>query len=254
MTTDPAPPWRVVWITGASTGIGREVAIKLATRGVKVAASARRADKLETLASDHPNIVPFTLDVTNAERMAQTVDRIEQTLGPIDLAIFSAGLWQQMSAKQFDLDTFNHIIDVNLKGVTNGLAAVMPKMIERGSGHIAPIASIAGYRGLPRSTAYGASKAALINLAESLQPDLKRYGVTVSIINPGFVDTPMTEVNDFPMPFMIPVETAADKIINGLERKKFDIAFAWPLVATLKFARALPYPLSFWFVRTFIAR
>ena len=245
--------WNVVWITGGSSGIGCELARLCAQQGAKVAVTSRASDKLDALADSSDNIYAYPGDVTDRAGMSDVVQRIEADLGPIDLAVFSAGVWKPMGAKEFDADAFQRIMDVNYIGVINCMAPLIPAMTDRGRGHIAPIASVASYRGLPKSAAYGASKSAVVHVAESLQPELKRRGVTMSVVNPGFVDTPMTEVNDFDMPYMIDARTAAEKTLRGLKRKKFEIAYPWPMVLQLKLARILPYPIFFWLIRTFIA-
>jgi short-subunit dehydrogenase len=142
---------------------------------------------------------------------------------------------------------------VNYQGIVNGIEAVLPAMLERGHGHIGFVSSIAGYRGLPRALAYGPSKAALINLAEGLRNDLAARGIRLSVINPGYVATPMTADNKFPMPFMVPVERAARKIVRGLQRGKYEITFPWQLVALAKLGRLLPNGMFFWYARTFLA-
>lgn len=247
-----APKWKVAWITGASTGIGREIAINLARRGVRVAASARSAGELEALAARQPGILAVPLDVTDAAAVTAAADRVSKELGPIDLAIFNAGVWQPIGARNFDPAKNATSMNVNYQGVCNGIAAILPSMIARSSGQIGLVSSVAGYRGLPKAIAYAPSKAAVISLAETLAPDLARYGVTVSVINPGFVETPMTAVNDFPMPFIIKADDAAERIVRGLERKKFEIAFPWQLVGLMKVLRLLPYPVFFWYVRNFM--
>ena len=246
-------PWQTVWITGASSGIGRDVALQLARAGVKVAASARSADALKALAAEHSGITAFPLDVTDAAAVATVVKAIEASLGPINLAILNAGVWHPMGARDFDGQKAKDSIAVNYFGITNAIDALMPLMIARRSGHLAFVSSVAGYRGLPKAAGYSPSKAAVISLAETLKPDLEAYGVAVSVINPGFVETPMTSVNKFPMPFMIKSEDAAGRIIAGLKAGKFEIAFPWQLVSLLKLARILPYPLFFWYSRTFLS-
>jgi short-subunit dehydrogenase len=241
--------WRVVWITGASTGIGRALARQLATEGVIVAASARNSDALNNLGS---TIKPYPLDVTDAKAVATTHAQIERDLGPIDLVICAAGRFTPLELNHFDLENFTSTMAVNYMGTVNVLAAILPGMRARKSGHISWIASVAGYRGLPRSAAYGPTKAALINLAECLAPELARDGITVSLINPGFVATPMTAQNDFPMPLIMSPETAATKIIAGLKQKTWEIAFPLRLVATLKLARLLPASLYFRIIEKFI--
>jgi NAD(P)-dependent dehydrogenase (short-subunit alcohol dehydrogenase family) len=244
--------WSVVWITGASSGIGRELAIRLAKEGSKVAVSARSADKLAEVAALQPGIVAFPLDVTDGAATQATVAAIEALLGPIDLAVLNAGTWDPMSAKDFSGARANASMQVNYIGPANGIEALSPRFIARKAGHIALVSSVAGYRGMPQASAYAPTKAAVINLAESLRPDFARHGVTLSVINPGFVATPMTAVNQFPMPFLMPVDKAVEQIVSGLAKKKFEIAFPWQLVAVLKIMRVLPYPVYFWVARTFL--
>jgi short-subunit dehydrogenase len=245
--------WRTAWITGASTGIGRALAIALAGRGVKVAASARSAERLAELARDHPGITPLPLDVTDAAAVARAARDVAATLGPLGLVVLNAGVWEPMSARSFSAAKAQRSMAVNYLGVVNGIEAVLPRMLERGAGHIAMVASVAGYRGMGPTAAYGPTKAAVINLAETLRNDLAARGVAVSVINPGYVETPMTSVNKFPMPFIISAEDAARRIIRGLERGKFEIAFPWQLVALMKLGRLMPNPLFFWYARTFLA-
>jgi short-subunit dehydrogenase len=248
-----AARWRTAWITGASTGIGQALAVALAKRGVKVAASARSTDKLAELVHAHPGIAPLPLDVTDAAATAEAVSIVSRTLGPIDLAVLNAGNWEAMSARNYSAAKAARSMAVNYQGVANGVAALLPGMIERGQGHIAMVASVAGYRGLGPTAAYGPSKAAVINLAETLRNDLVARGIAVSVINPGYVDTPMTRVNKFPMPYMISAEDAARRIIRGLEKGKFEIAFPWQLMALMKLGRLMPNRMFFWYARTFLA-
>ena len=250
-----AAPWRTAWITGASTGIGRALALNLGRRGVKVAASARSLDKLAEVAELDTNITPFPLDVADLGATTETVRSIAARLGPIDLAVLNAGVWEAMSSRNFSADRAQRSMAVNYQGVANGLEALLPDMRERGSGHIAMVGSVAGYRGFsPLVAAYGPTKAAVINLAETLRNDLVACGIAVSVINPGYVETPMTGRNKFPMPFMITAEDAAQRIVRGLEKGRFEIAFPWQMVALMKLGRLLPYPLFFWYARTILAR
>ena len=239
-------PWKLVWITGASTGIGREVALQLAARGVTVAVSARSAEKLEGMGE---NIKPYPLDVTDAAAVAKTIAQIEAELGPIDLALMGAGAYAPIAMDQIKPELFASIMNVNYMGVVNAVAALVPIMRQRGRGHIAWIASVSGYRGLPKASAYGPTKAALINLAESLKPQLGALGLTVSVVNPGFVETPMTKANDFPMPFLMTPQDAARRTIDGLAKGKFEVAYPTRFVAILKFARLLPYAIYFWLIK-----
>jgi short-subunit dehydrogenase len=240
------PRWPAVWVTGASSGIGRELAVQLAARGSAVAASARSEDELAALASGDDLISSYPLDVTGTGPVADTVESIERDLGPIDLAILAAGTWTQVKAAgKFDPDTFRRAMEVNYQGTVNALAALVPRMVARGRGHIAIVASVAGYRGLPKAAAYGPTKAALINLAESIRPELEARGVRISVINPGFVRTPMTDVNTFPMPFLMEPDEAARRIVAGLEAGKYEIAFPIRFVVLMKLLRILPNALFF---------
>jgi short-subunit dehydrogenase len=239
------PNWKVAWITGASTGIGREIAIQLAGQGVKIAASARSAQKLQDLGL---NIQPYPLDVTDAVAVKEVVLRIERELGQIDLVIMAAGTYEEIDATQIDPVKFTKMLSVNYLGVVNGIAALLPVMLARGRGHISWVASVAGYRGLPKAAAYGPTKAALINLAESLKPELALKGLKISVINPGFVETPMTAGNKFPMPFLMKADAAARRTIAGLAKGKFEIAYPTRFVAILKVMRVLPYRVFFWLI------
>ena len=247
--------WRTVWITGASSGIGRAVALRLAASGARVAASARTEAGLAALAAENSAVAAFPLDVVEPGPVADTVERIERELGGIDLAILAAGTWTQVKpARAFDPEVFRRAMEVNYLGTVNALAALVPRMVARGGGHIAIVASVAGYRGLPRAAAYGPSKAALINLAESIRPELEARGVRISVINPGFVRTPMTDVNRFPMPFLMEPDEAARRIVAGLAAGRYEIAFPTRFVAVMKLLRALPDAAFFWVVRTLMMR
>ena len=242
-----AVPWKVVWITGASTGIGREMALQLAARGATVAASARSGEKLTSLGA---NIKPYPLDVTDRAAVLATIKSIEQELGAIDLAVLAAGTYTPVEVENFSLTIFEMAMATNYLGVVNALAGLLPRMMSRRSGHVAWIASVAGYVGLPKAAAYGPSKAALINLAESLKPDLDIHGVTVSVINPGFVETPLTAQNDFNMPFLMKASEAAKLSIEGLLKCRFEIAYPLRFVIIMKLARLIPYALFFRLIRT----
>ncbi len=247
-------PWRIVWITGASTGIGAEVAHQLAAEGVTVAVSARKADALATAAASNPNIKAYPLDVTDERAVAATFASIERDLGDIDLIIAAAGTYDPVTLDTFSPKPFRNMYEVNYLGVINVLSAALPSFRARRKGHLSWIASVSGYRGLPKAAAYGPTKAALINLAESLKPELAREGITVSVINPGFVKTPMISQNDFDMPFLMEVEDAARKTIDGLATGKFEVAYPTPFVAILKFARILPYRAYFWLINRFVLK
>lgn len=239
----------VVWITGASSGIGRALALRLARDGLTVAVSARSREGLQGVARDAVagpgRIATYPLDVTNRDDVAATVDRIEGDLGPIEQAVLAAGTHQPVTADQFAARDLARLVEVNLVGVANALEPVMRAMIGRGRGRIAIVSSVAGYRGLPTSAYYGATKAALINLAESLKFDLDRHDVRMQLINPGFVETPLTDKNPFPMPFLISPEVAAERIAKGLRGSSFEISFPRRFTWLLEFLRCLPYRLYF---------
>ena len=246
--------WNTVWITGASSGIGLELAKLLDGEVAHIAVSARSADRLEALAAAGETIVPYPVDVSDAAAIAECARAIEDAAGPIDLAVLNAGLWRMMDVAELDVAAVRAGFEVNYMGVIHGIAAILPAMLARGGGHIAIVASVAGYRGLPRSVAYGPTKAALINLAETLRAELEPRGITVSLVNPGFVDTPMTRTNPFPMPGILPAEEAARRLLDGLRRGRFEIAFPRGFVTMMKLLRLLPNPLYFWVLRTFIMK
>ncbi len=238
-------PWNTAWIVGGSTGIGRDLAVKLASAGVKVAVSSRSADKLNELCATSDNLYAFPLDVTNAKDVAAAYADIISQLSSLDLVILNAGVWHPMTVEEFDVTQCNQSMAVNHGGITNALSVLLPDMLAKNQGHIGLVGSVAGYRGLPKAIAYAPSKAAVISLAEVLKLELTDTNIDVSLINPGFVETPMTSVNDFPMPYIISSDDAAERILKGLKRRKFEIAFPWQLVWSLKFLRLLPYSLYF---------
>jgi short-subunit dehydrogenase len=187
----------------------------------------------------------YPLDVSERDYVTTSVDRIVGDLGPIEHAVLAAGTHHPISAYAFLAQDLARLVAVNLLGVANALEPLMRNMIGRGRGRIAVVSSVAGYRGLPTSAYYGATKAALINLAESLKFDLDRHGVQMQVINPGFVETPLTDKNPFPMPFLISTETAAERIAEGLRRSSFEISFPRRFTWLLKAMRCLPYRLYF---------
>lgn len=234
-----------VWITGASSGIGRALAVHLAGEGMRVFASARSEDALLGLAAEAGEIVPVPLDVTDGKAVAQAIADMERRHGPLDAAVLNAGTHSPMGLEDFSAATARRLIEVNYMGVVHGMEALLPVMRRRRSGRIAIVSSVAGYRGLPSATAYGPSKAALINLAESLKPECDRAGIILQVINPGFVDTPLTRRNEFPMPDLISAPRAAALIAKGLRGDAFEIAFPKRFVLGLKLMRLLPYGLYF---------
>lgn len=236
------------WVTGASEGIGMAVAKRLAAQGFTVYASARSADKLESLAAAHAGpgrFVALPLDVTDRDACVEAVERIVAKSGALALAILNAGTFVPVSASKLRFEDFDKTLSVNLGGVINGLLPAINAMKEAGKGQIAIVASSAGFGGLPKSAAYGASKSGVINMAESLKFDLDRMNIRMQIVTPGFVETPLTEKNDFPMPFLMPLDKAADAFIAGLGKDAFEITFPRRLTWILKFAGLLPYALYF---------
>jgi short-subunit dehydrogenase len=235
-----------VWVTGASSGIGAAVVPVLAARGARVAVSARRADLLESLAAGWrrggAEILVAPVDVTDRSGVIAAVRSIEATWGGIELALLNAGGHRPPEGAGFDASQFVDVMTVNYFGVLYGIESVLPGMLERGRGHIAGVASLSGYRAIPTTAAYGASKAALIHALESIRFDLEPLGITVTVINPGFIRTPLTDRNRFRMPFLMDVERAAAIIVAGLERDRKEIHFPRMLSSMLKLARILPFP------------
>lgn len=242
--------WQLAWITGGSSGIGLELAKRLAAGGAKVVVSARSEERLKAACRDVSGLIPLPLDVADGAAVRAAVDRIVAEHGVPDLVVLNAGLWRQFDMRE-GMDPADSIasMEVNYFGQVHAIAALLPHFMQRKSGHFALMASVAGYRGLPRASAYGPSKAATISLGETMRAELSGTGIDVSVINPGFVDTPMTSENEFPMPFIISADKAADLIFRGLLRRKFEIAFPWQMVAILKLARVLPYWFYFWLIR-----
>ena len=238
-----------VWITGASTGIGRELAIAMAKAGWTVAATARSADKLVELEEESKvwkgRIHAFPADVTDASRMVSTVDAIELNAGRIVLAIFNAGNYWPASGDRLDVKKFTETYALNLMGHVNCLAPVIEKFKARGFGHVMMVASVSGYSGLPTAAAYGASKAAVINMCEALKFDFDAMNIRIQVVNPGFIETPLTSKNEFPMPALMPVDKAVERIVQGIAHGGFELTFPRRFTYALKFMRLLPYFLYF---------
>ena len=245
---------RRAWVLGASSGIGRATASALHARGAEVVVSARGESALQSFVDQHPGSVALALDTAVREDVQVAAARLLAT-GPLDLVFYCAGYYREMRATDFDLDEMLRHQQVNYVGVLHVLGAVLPAMLEaaqRGqAGHLSLISSVAGFRGLPKSLAYGPTKAALINLAETLYLDLHDLGMGVSVINPGFVATPLTAGNDFAMPALISPEVAANAILQGWERGEFDIHFPKRFTRVMKLLRLLPYGLYFPAIRRF---
>ena len=229
-----------VWITGASSGIGRAVAEKFARENWIVAISARRFELLNELAKNK-NIFSYPMDVTNSVKTQEVFNKIINDFGNIDLCIFCSGTYERKLEKEINIKSMELTMEVNFFGTVNCIKAVEKYFKDRKNGHISIVSSIAGYRGLPKSSGYGPSKAALSNLAESLYFDFKRYNIRVSLISPGFIKTPMTDKNEFHMPFIKSPEFAANKIYDGLVKSNnFEITFPKQLTIIFKFLKILP--------------
>ncbi|HSP16613.1 MAG TPA: SDR family NAD(P)-dependent oxidoreductase [Thermoanaerobaculia bacterium] len=228
-------------ITGGSSGIGAALAAELSRRGWSLALLARRGDLLEQVCQALPTkSVAIGCDVTDAASLERAVRSGESQLGgPFDLAIANAGVGS-FSRRSFDLPSAENTIHVNVLGLMYLFAAVIPSMVERRSGHFAGIASLAGLRGLPTAAAYSASKAAVQTFLEASRVDLAAQGIKVTIVNPGYIATAMTEKNKFKMPFLMPVEKAARIIADGIERGARVVEFPWPMSKLMRFARLLP--------------
>jgi NAD(P)-dependent dehydrogenase (short-subunit alcohol dehydrogenase family) len=245
----------VAWITGAGTGIGRALALRLAKDGWTVAASARTARDLDSLASEgQGKITAFQLDVTDPVAAMKTGRDVEAALGPVDLAVLNAGSYFPTTAAQFSVDNFRKTVDVNLMGVVNCMGPIVPSMVTRRSGHIAIMGSLTAFVGLPTAASYGATKAALNSMAEAFKPDFDQYGVTITIINPGFVKTPATDKNKFPMPFLMEADEAIDHIMRGIEQKRYAINFPWQMTAGTKLLGAFPGWAKFGITRKMIPK
>ena len=237
---------KIIWITGASSGIGKALAIKFAENGWIVAASARRENLLNELKQINQNIYPFPLDVTEIENCKTVAKKILEQFKNIDICVFGTGMHDPKSEKTFNLKKIREIMEVNYFGTMNSINSIYEYFSEKKSGQISIISSVAGYRGLPAAGAYCASKAALTSFAESLNFDMLKKNVRVSLISPGFIKTPMTDQNDFPMPMIKSPEFAANEIYKGLTIKKtFEIHFPKALTITLKILSFLPSKLYF---------
>ena len=240
---------KVIWVTGASSGIGKALAIKFAKEGWKVAISARRENLLNEIAKTHNNIFPYPLDVTDSEKCKSVFSNIKEKFENVDISVFCTGIQDPKSERSLNLDKVRQIMEVNFFGTVNSINAVYNYYKDRKSGQISIVASVAGYRGLPAGGAYCSSKSALTTFAESLYFDLKRKNVRVTVVNPGFIKTPMTDQNDFPMPMIRSPEFAAEQIYIGLTKKNgFEIHFPKVFTYMMKFLRILPSSIYFRFL------
>ncbi|WP_419906311.1 SDR family NAD(P)-dependent oxidoreductase [Hoeflea sp.] len=238
-----------VWIVGASSGIGASLAGLILEKSDNVAISARSSEKLDEIQSSSEKLSAFPLDIADQAAVAETVEKIESRFSGIDLAVLCAGVWWPMSTDEIDTAKMRQAMDVNYFGVVNAVNALLPGMKARGGGRIVVVASVAGLRGLPRSVAYGPTKAALINLVETLAIELRDENIEVTIVNPGFVDTPMSRVNTFRMPGLISADTAAEKLLDGIVRHKPAIYFPFGFTAAIRLLNLLPTGLYYAVIR-----
>ena len=240
-----------VWVIGASSGIGAALATALLQRGALVAVSARRAEALRAVAAGHGEARVLAFDFNDDAAFARAADDLFKAWGGIDLVVFCAGAYAPMRAWQLDANDIDRLLAINLRAPMAAAARLIPQLLKQGSGALAFVSSVAGYRGLPKAAAYGPTKAALINFAETLYLDLAPRGLSVYLINPGFVATPMTAANDFEMPALISPQQAAEEIIAGFGRGSFEIHFPRRFTYWLKLLRLLPYSLYFALIRRF---
>ena len=238
--------WQTVWVTGASQGIGRALAMQLARAGgTLVAVSSRSGEDLDHMKSENPAVLPFVLDVTDQAAAEEVVGEIEATLGLPELVVLNAGTYEPVDAATATVGQYRHHMEVNYMGVINCIAAVLPRMLARGHGQLVIMGSVAGYRGLPQAAAYGPTKAALISLAETMRYDLKGTGITVRLVNPGFIRTRLTEKNNFRMPMMMTPERAAHHVVRAMRSRRFRTDFPVPFSWAMRGLQYLPDLLAY---------
>ena len=244
---------KTVMITGASSGIGRGLALELSRRGAKVGLVARRADSLaelvQEIAGAGGKALALPTDVMDADSLRDAADQLRSDLGPIDVLIANAGVGATVDGADLKGSAVANVINVNVLGAANSVEAVVPEMVKRGSGHLVVISSLAAYRGLPKSAAYCASKAAVSAFFESLRLDLQPRGIAVTIIHPGFIKTPLTAGRQAQMPFLMELDDAVQKIVSAIERRKKSYAFPWQLASVVRIGMIMPNFMYDWFSR-----
>ena len=244
---------KTVMITGASSGIGRGLALELSRRGAKVGLIARRADALNELVREieaaNGKAIALPADVMDADSLRVAADRLRSTFGPIDVLVANAGVGETVDGAELKGSSVASVINVNVLGAANSVEAVVPEMVKRGSGQLVVISSLAAYRGLPKSAAYCASKAAVSAFFESLRLDLKPRGIDVTIIHPGFIKTPLTAGRDAQMPFLMELDDAVAKIVGAIEKRKKSYAFPWQLASIVRAGMVMPNFMYDWFSR-----
>ena len=235
---------KVVLITGASSGIGRALALELGRRGARLGLTARREEELLRVAEEvgraGGEALALPADVRNAEAMKEAAARVREKWGRVDVLVANAGMSTTTAGTRLDAGEAGDVISINVLGVVNSVAAVLPDMLERKSGHLVAISSLASYRGMPKSGAYSASKAAVSTFFESLRVDLSRSGVDVTVIHPGFIRTPLTEGRKKKLPFLLEVDDAACRIVRAVERRARTYAFPWQLASLVRVIKHLP--------------
>ena len=250
-----SPYWngKVVMITGASSGIGRELAVELARRGAKVGLLARRAAALDEVVAEIEAVgsraIALPADVQDANSITEAVAKIEATLGPIDVMVANAGIAPTKDSSKLGGDEVAEVIKINVIGAANCATAVVPEMLKRGQGQLVVISSLAAYRGLPKSAAYCASKAAVSAFFESLRLDLEPKGIAVTIIHPGFIKTAITAGRQAQLPFLMELDDAVKKIARAIEQRKKTYSFPWQLATIVRAGMIMPIWMYDWISR-----
>ena len=237
-------PNKVVMITGASSGIGRGLAVALGTKGAKLGLVARRVEALGELVAEIESLggkaLALPADVQSENSMRAAADKLRAEFGPIDVLIANAGIGPTRDAARFNAEEVANVMNVNVIGASNSVAGVLPEMIARGQGHLVAISSLAAYRGVPKSAAYGASKAAVSSFFESLRLDLEPRGVDVTIIHPGFIKTPLTAGRGAKMPFLMELDDAVNKMVRAIEKRRKRYSFPWQLATIVRAGMIMP--------------
>ena len=242
-----------VWITGASSGIGKALALKFSDEGWQVAVSARRVELLNEL-SKKENIFSYPLDVSKLEQTKEIFEKIKKDFKEIDLCVFSSGIYERNLEKEINVESIKKTFEINYLGTVNCIKAVEDYFKNKRSGQLAIVSSPVGYRGLPKSTGYSPSKAALNNFTQGVYFDFKKFNVKISLISPGFIKTQLTDKNEFPMPFLRSAEYAANKIFKGLKKNKFEIIFPPQIAFMYWIFRILPNGIYNYLIGKFVNR
>lgn len=238
---------KVLFITGASSGIGRALAVEFGRRGAAMGLLARRGDVLQEIVKEVEaaggRALALPADVRDAGAVSRAAQQVSQAYGPIDVMVANAGVGATTDARELKAEAVADVININVMGAVNSATAVLPAMVERGRGQLVVISSLAAYRGLPKSAAYCASKAAVSAFFESLRVDLRGTDVDVTIIHPGFIKTPLTAGRQANMPYLMELDEAVKKIVRAIENRKKSYAFPWQLASIVRAAMIMPVPL-----------